>query len=223
MIKWLKRKIDIHNANLDYGNYEDQWDFEGWLWNFAISITICLAGLYVGFFIKLWAQATIIILGGIILLLYLCWKLKLFSKSNIENYNEEDFDPYNLDNLQFIWGIKSWDDLTSSEPNLHTMNDLDIIYNKDTKLYSLSIETVYQFKQGKIGEVNYLNDLLKKFTEYMKENNYNTNELYRFQWGQPQIKLEAETIPELYTSFRIFVEGYNAVYGGKQNETICDI
>lgn len=138
-------------------------------------------------------------------------------KSKIEI---EDFDPYTIDNIQFVWGIKSWDDLTSNEPNLYTLNDLDIIYNKDTKLYSLSIETVYQFKQGKVGEVNYLNDLLKKFTEYMEKNNYNTNELYFFQWEQPKITLEAKTIPELYTQFRIFVEGYNVVYGGVKDETV---
>lgn len=134
----------------------------------------------------------------------------------------EDFDPYIIDNIQFVWGIKSWDDLTSSEPNLHTMNDLDITYDCNTKLYSLGIESVYCFKEGKIGEVKYLNYLLEEFTKYMKENNLNINAPYDF-WVGGQILLRAKTISELYTQFKIFVEGYNAVYGGKQNETICDI
>ena len=107
MIKWLKRKIDIHNAKLDYSNYEEHWSFEGWIWLFIIGIALCVAGLYVGFTTTIWKPAIAFIVGGILLMLYLCCQIELFSKTNIENYNEEDFDPYNLDNLQFIWELKA--------------------------------------------------------------------------------------------------------------------
>ena len=219
MIKWLKRKIEIHNASLNYGNYEDHWSFESWLWFFVCGVASCITGLYIGFFITLWKQATVFIIGGILLMVYLCWQIELFSKTDIEDYNEEDFDPYHIDNIQFIWGIKSWDDFTSSEPNLHTMNDLDITYNKDTNLYYLGVETIYHFDEGKIGEVKYLNYLLEEFTKYMQENNYDTEYPYDF-WVGGQIILRGKTISELYTQFRIFVEGYNVVYGGKENEAV---
>ena len=223
MIKWLKRKIEIHNAKLDYGNYEEHWEFESWMLVFIIGIALCVAGLYVGFTTTIWKLAIPFIVSGILLMLYLCCQIKLFSKTDIENYNDENFDPYNIDNLQFIWGVKSWDELSSGEANLHTMNDIDIIYDTNTKLYSLDIETIYHFNGGKMGEVKYLNYLFEKFTEYMEKHNLNKNEPYDFQAKEPHIILKAKSIPELYTSFRIFVAGYNAVYGGKQNETICDI
>ena len=35
-----------------------------------------------------------------------------------------------LNDYDFIWGVKSYDDLSESECNLYTMNDIDITYNK---------------------------------------------------------------------------------------------
>lgn len=35
-------------------------------------------------------------------------------------------DEYNCGNLKFIWGIKSYDDMSSSDANMWTMNDIDI-------------------------------------------------------------------------------------------------
>jgi hypothetical protein len=55
------------------------------------------------------------------------------------------------------------------------------------------------------------------------KNNFDINKPFKFQWEQPKITLEAKTIPELYTQFRIFVEGYNIIYGGKGNEILCNI
>ena len=57
----------------------------------------------------------------------------------------------------------------------------------------------------------------------MEENNYDINKPYILSYKQPKIDMVADSIPELYTNFRIFVEGYNTVYGGKEDETICDI
>ena len=221
MFKWLKKKIEIHNNNLDYDNHEDYWGFGEWILT-TLMVTLFPVGLG-GFLTYLTKDCFFIVLGIIITPIVFCFKccqIELFSNNDTEKQSvkatiAEKFDPYRIDNIQFIWGIKSGDEFTSTEPNLHTMNDLEITYNHNTKLYSLGVETVYHFKEGKIGEVKYLNYLLTEFTAYMKENNYNTNEPYCFQWKQPQITLEAETIPELYTQFRIFVEGYNTVYGGK--------
>lgn len=118
----------------------------------------------------------------------------------------------------FIWGIKSLDCFTSSEANLFTMNDIDIIFNKEEKLYYLSIETAYMFRDQK-AECKYLRDLLDAFTLFMKEKGYNTEEPYFFWMSSPFPEMKAESIPELYTNFRIVVEGYNALYGkGDENE-----
>lgn len=37
------------------------------------------------------------------------------------------------DDFKFIWGLKSWYDLSSSDANMFTMNDIDIIYDKQKK------------------------------------------------------------------------------------------
>ena len=59
---------------------------------------------------------------------------------------DENFDPYEYGNMKFIWGVKSWDDLTGADACLHTMNDIDIIYDKSAKVYMLGVETAYLFK-----------------------------------------------------------------------------
>ena len=126
----------------------------------------------------------------------------------------------NLDNcedIKFIWGIKSSDDLSSSPANLYTMNDIDIIYSRNTGLYSLGVETAYKFRDGKQGEATYLSDLLKAFTDFMVDNDYDVDAPYMLWMSQPNINCFAESIPELYTQFRIFVEGYKAAYRGKKN------
>ena len=111
------------------------------------------------------------------------------------------------DDLKFIWGIKSADDLTGHNCNLYTMNDIDITYNKKNKVYYLGIETAYVFKDHQ-AECDYLKDLLKFFTTYMDENKLNKNEEFMLSMGNPCIGTTSDSIEKLYTDFRIFVEGY---------------
>ena len=140
-------------------------------------------------------------------------KKGLYEKFMRYKYHDWEDNEYNCGDLKFIWGIKSADDLTNSEPNFYTMNDIDITYNRKTGLYSLGIETSYLFDDGKRSEAAYLNGILKKFTEFMEERGYNISAPYVLWMSQPTINCFAESIPELYTQFRIFVEGYAAVYG----------
>ena len=112
------------------------------------------------------------------------------------------------DDLKFIWGIKSWDDLTGEEANLYTMNDIDIIYDKKEKMYILGVETIYLFENHN-SECEYLKDCLKAFTKYMDDSGLNKNEPYRlFMKNNPCTSTKAETIEELYTNFKIFVNGF---------------
>lgn len=127
-------------------------------------------------------------------------------------YPDYEDNEYNCDELKFIWGIKSWDDLTPGEANIFTMNDLDIVYDRARKEYLLGIETIYSFTEGNIGEINYLEDLLEKFTEFAVENGYITAEdKHCLRCIESNDPWRAETISELYIRFKVFVKGYKSV------------
>ena len=129
-----------------------------------------------------------------------------------EKYNKEMDEKYGdctleTDDIKFIWGVKSFDDLSSSNACLYTMNDIDIIYDKKKKEYILGIETAYLFKTYN-DECKYLSDCLKAFTKYMDDNGLNKNEPFRLFMNNPCTNMVANSIEELYTNFKIFVNGY---------------
>ena len=114
-------------------------------------------------------------------------------------------------NMKFIWGVKSWDDLSSAKSaNLYTMNDIDLIYLKDEKKYILGIETMFMFKEEK-HKLNYLTGCLKAFTEFMKDNGYNTEikpfwmDVFSYGWN---INTHFDSIEDCYAMFKLLVNGY---------------
>lgn len=111
------------------------------------------------------------------------------------------------DDFKFIWGLKSWDDLSSSDANMLTMNNIDIIYDKHKKEYILGIETAFNFKNYE-AECEYLKGCLKAFTKYMDNNGLNKNKQYSLFMSNPCTSMVADSIEELYTNFRIFVNGF---------------
>ena len=112
------------------------------------------------------------------------------------------------DDYKFIWGVKSCHDLTGHDASMYTMNDIDITYDKKNKVYMLSIETAYMFETYE-DECDYLKDCLNAFTKYMDDNGLNKNEPYRLLFvSNPCISFKEETIEELYTNFKIFVDGF---------------
>lgn len=112
------------------------------------------------------------------------------------------------DDWKFIWGIKSWDDLSSHEANMYTMNDIDITYDKQKKKYILGIETAFDFINFK-AECEYLRGCLKAFTKYMDNNGLDKNKPYCLFMSNPGLDMvTADTIEDLYTNFRIFVNGF---------------
>lgn len=127
-------------------------------------------------------------------------------------YPDYEDDGYNCGELKHIWGIKSWDDLTKADACLYTMNDIDITYDREQKLYYLGIETAYVFKNKESSECNYLKELLDAFTTFMQDNDYSTEYNFSLHFGSPSTSTSAKSIEELYTNFRIFVEGYCKVY-----------
>ena len=137
-------------------------------------------------------------------------KDEISSKKREKYYNTFNEDYTENEDFKFIFGIISYDDLTSNKPNLLTMNDFDIIYDKNKKKYIMSIETIYVFKNGVDGEQEYLNNILNKFTQWMLENNYNIekNVFYEIFTNGNNINTEFDSIEVLYATFNCFVKGY---------------
>ena len=113
------------------------------------------------------------------------------------------------DDIKFIWGITNWEDLSGMEANLFTMNDIDITYDKKEKEYMLGIETAYIFDSYE-AECNYLLRCLSAFAKYMEDNNLKKNEYFILTFNTPSTSMTAESIEELYTNFKIFVDGFCA-------------
>lgn len=132
-------------------------------------------------------------------------------KKEIEAYKKNYISEKETQDMLFIWGIKSYDDLSQSkEANLYTMNDLDIIYHKDEEKYSISIETIYIFSTIE-AQYNYMQSLLDEFTKWMKENNYDTNttfSLYKVFTDGINISIKYNSIEEIYAAFKMMVNGY---------------
>ncbi len=115
------------------------------------------------------------------------------------------------DDIKFIWGVKSGDDLSGSDANLYTMNDIDIVYDKKKSEYMLGVETAYLFDSFE-AECNYLVDCLNAFTKYMDDNGLKKNEPYTLFMSDTCTSMTAKSIEELYVNFKIFVDGFRNQY-----------
>ena len=131
-----------------------------------------------------------------------------------ENYSV-DYD----EDYKFIWGVQSWDSLSSSgEANFYTMNDIDIVYSTEENKYILGLETIYSFSNGTEGEINYLNSLLDKFTNWMIKNNKDCNyplricDLFDVSKGAEK---KFDSIEECYAYFKVLVKGFTAFHKQK--------
>lgn len=130
--------------------------------------------------------------------------------SDINNY-PIDFDPdCENETMKFIWGVKSWDDLTGADVCLYTMNDIDLIYLKDEKKYILGIETMFQFDKEE-HKLDYLKRCLDAFTKFMVDNGYNINvkpywmDVFTYGWN---MNTHFNSIEECYGMFKLLVNGY---------------
>ena len=145
--------------------------------------------------------------------------IQYFIDKHEEKITEEYYDDYNEDftensSMKFIWGLKSYDDLSSCDANLETMNDIDLIYLKDENKYILGVETAYMFN-SKEAEKEYFKVLLDKFTKWMKEQGCNTNSTSNpygymceiFTKGI-NINTKFDTIEDAYRTFKLLVNGY---------------
>ena len=125
-----------------------------------------------------------------------------------KQYSDWKDDEYNCGPLKFIWGLKSYDDLSSCDVNFYSMNDIDIYFNRDTQKYILGIETIFKF-ESQDHRIKYLERLLKAFKEYMSgkfDSTFDPHNLYLYNDGN---FFQASSLTELYYKFEIFVTGYS--------------
>jgi hypothetical protein len=125
---------------------------------------------------------------------------------------ESDIDIYEDCGLNLIWGIKSYDDLTGQSCSVYTMNDFEILQDKETGAYMLSVETVYAFTKDS-GDKEYVQNILKQFKEWMEANEYPTDHnigLWDVFTNGVNIRTKFKTIPEAYAVFKLLVSGYCA-------------
>ena len=109
--------------------------------------------------------------------------------------------------LVFIWGASSCE----GKADLYQANDIDIIYDKKIKKYTLGIETAFLF-ETKAQECKYLLSLLQSFHEYMVSENLSVVWEYPFFCSSLTTSCKADSIEELYFNFSIWVNGYCALY-----------
>lgn len=120
----------------------------------------------------------------------------------IEQFEEE---------WKFIWGIKANDDTSDSDANMYTLNDFNVWYNKKTNKYTMSIETIYEFEEGKKGQQLFVLEIFKKFTKWMKDNNYSTKHeisMYELFTKGKNMNSDYNSLGELYGYFKCFVTGF---------------
>lgn len=144
------------------------------------------------------------------------WFVDKHDKRTYYNYYEDYNDDFTEnDSMKFIWGFMSYDDLSQcNKPNLMTMNDIDLIYLKDEQKYILGVETAYCFTTAD-AEKDYFKTLLDKFTEWVNEQEYNTNSTFNpygdmhsiFTSGY-NINTHFDTVEDAYKTFKVLVNGY---------------
>lgn len=141
-------------------------------------------------------------------------RFKHYDKLQEKLYNKYGY--CENEHIKLIFGVMSGDELCRQDGvNLYTMNDLDVIYNKDRKKYNVSVEAIYMFK-SKLGEVKYLNRLLSEFTNYMLDNNLDINYKLGFQdifYGNISINCESDTLEECYARFKFIVDSFSINIG----------
>lgn len=123
------------------------------------------------------------------------------------------------ESIKLIFGALSGDEMVRKYgATLYTMNDLDVIYDKESKKYSASVEAIYQWDEIS-GISIYLQSLLNQFTKYMVDNKLDTNykiSFYDIFYGKIAMECEAKTIEECYAKFKFMVDGYCRMWNDKE-------
>lgn len=111
-------------------------------------------------------------------------------------------------NMEFIWGVKSINNV-DCECSMHTLNDFEIIYFKDTQKYKMALEAFHDFDTEWDAKL-YITHIYKQFTKWMTDNNYDTNrelnEIIFLKGFNGFEDIEYESIEDLYATFKFYAE-----------------
>lgn len=122
---------------------------------------------------------------------------------------------------QFIWGVKSWDDLTDGPACEYSMNDIDITFMDGQ--YVLSLEEIYEFQteEDRIAYFEKLADIFKAWL--ISEKGYDPeildnmskasflSEYYPTAVMSEVVTLRSSTLDDLYRKLNLFIVAYKAV------------
>lgn len=144
-----------------------------------------------------------------ILITDLYHKREILSIKKEERYNKKMDKKYGdsgieNDDYMFVWGLYSVD-MPEHKANMNTLNDIEVVYDKNELEYMLNIDTHYNFKSHE-DECDYLRDCLAAFTKYMDDNEVDKWEPTLFM--SSPCTTTTDTIEELYVNFKIFVDGF---------------
>lgn len=120
---------------------------------------------------------------------------------------------------KFIWGIKSWDDVSGRPADLYTLNDFAIWYDPERKCYNYEVETLFEFKSSE-REVEYLKRIFKELTKWMRQKGYDTNYkpiLYSV-FSEDHYQCGYESIEQLYADFKLMCMGFALMNSKKKTK-----
>ena len=128
-------------------------------------------------------------------------KEEKYNKKMDEKYGDSGIEN---DDYMFVWGVYSFD-MPEHKADMNTMNDIEVVYDKNEEEYILCIETGWVFKSRE-DECDYLRDCLAAFTKYMDDHGLDkwTPTLFM---SNP-CTTTTNTIEELYVNFKVFVDGF---------------
>lgn len=128
--------------------------------------------------------------------------------NNDSNYDEDT-------GLEFVWGVKSISDYYHDYACSGSLNDIDIVFDRNNETYYLNLLTDRVFEKDKKDEVKFLKRVLEEFTDFMKDHDYDTEQKLPFAFNHIGTVMDftSDNLPELYTKFKVFVSGFVAVYG----------
>ena len=77
----------------------------------------------------------------------------------MQEYPDWKDDEFNCLDNKFIWGVKAKTDQSGKEPSFTTLNDIQIYYNRKSKLFFLDLDISENYIKNYTLLLSYLNDL----------------------------------------------------------------
>lgn len=165
--------------------------------------------------------------------------VSIFKKTNNKkhkHYEQEKYNPYVLNNLVFIWGVKSRDDFTNNSANIFTMNDIDVVYDIGTQQYIIGVEEAYSFDTLKDKQI-YFTKLFVLFEKWYESMGYDITKISDMQLSENEehkilkhinniasyqewnncYACQSKDIFNLYIKFKFFVKEYNKLTESSMN------